>query len=162
MKKLPLVLLACFIFLGLLSCSNSSGSSVLISNVTHPNLSLKKYETPVLTVIVPEIQLENVDSYILEYEWTAYEHDTFADDWLGQVLCTFTYTAKTDTWKYSWQACGLSGEGVNQNGSGSIKAGERTKGNRWQILNKASGEVELYWDFSWDYTDDDWKLEKEA
>lgn len=81
MKKIPLVF-TCFILLGLLSCSNSSGSSdssgsddsntgssVLISSVSQPNLSLKRYETPVVTVITPEIHLENAKSYSLQYDW---------------------------------------------------------------------------------------------
>lgn len=101
-----------------------------------------------------EKEFERGKDYSFKIYWNAYEHDTFSDDWLGQCVCEFKYNAKKDTWNFSWSSAGPSGEGVNQKDSGSLKAGERSTGKKWQILNKSSGEVELYWDWSWDYTDD--------
>ena len=102
-----------------------------------------------------EKEFERGKDYSFKIYWNAYEHDTFSDDWLGQCVCEFKYNAKKDTWNFSWSSAGPSGEGVNQKDSGSLKAGERSTGKKWQILNKSSGEVELYWDWSWDYTGDD-------
>ena len=73
------------------------------------------------------------------------------DDWLGDVLATFKYDSKNDKWTCSWSSYGPSGEGVDESGSYEISIGQRSLGNNWQILNTSSGEVELYWDWSWDY-----------
>ena len=88
--------------------------------------------------------------YSFTIKWSAMEDDDY-DDWLGDVLATFKYDSKNDKWTCSWSSYGPSGEGVDESGSYEISIGQRSLGNNWQILNTSSGEVELYWDWSWDY-----------
>ena len=96
---------------------------------------------------------ERGKDYSFSVTWTAYEDDTTNVDWLGEVNATFKYDSSKDEWSCSWKSKGPENEGVDESGSYKIAAGSRSDGNKWQILNTSSGEVELYWDWSWDYAE---------
>ena len=96
---------------------------------------------------------ERGKDYSFSVAWKVYEDDSSNDDWLGDVYATFKYDSSKDEWSCSWQSIGPSGEGVDESGSYTLSAGSRSDGNKWQILNTSSGEVELYWDWSWDYAE---------
>lgn len=82
--------------------------------------------------------------------WHGREADKSAslDDYLGTVTAVFTYSSAMDTWTCKWSCAGA--ESKTGGGQYVISSKEKELKNKWQIINKSSGEIEFVWDWSWD------------